>query len=352
MVWKKMRRQFILQCIAVLGLGVQIARGQITVMPLSTAAADPSQDDDLGPAVPPANLAPIPAGAPDPFAGYSYDYNPGPGSPGGGLTGVGGEVLPQPWYDAAWTWQAFPRGWMYPNYLASEREARMAAEFFHERNLGWMVDTSIGGRVGLLRYGTEDLLRPEGFQLDFDAAVFPRFTLDDSRDLISQDFTAGLPLTFRRGPIETKFGYYHLSSHLGDMYIEDHPGAVRHPYTQDGVMLGVGYRPIEAFRLYAEADYAFHTFGFSKPWEFQFGIDWSTLQMTGPMGAPFFAIFGMIRQDVDYSGTLIVQTGWQWRSQTGQLLRMGFHYFNGKSLQGQFFNQFEEQIGFGTWYDF
>ena len=100
------------------------------------------------------------------------------------------------------------------------------------------------------------------------------------------------------------------------------------------------------------ADYAFHIYGNAKPWEFQFGIDWSTLQPTGWFGSPFFAINTMIRQDVDYSGNFTVQTGWQWRGQTGQLLRAGFFYFNGKSNQGQFFNNYEQQIGGGMWYDF
>ena len=34
------------------------------------------------------------------------------------------------------------------------------------------------------------------------------------------------------------------------------------------------------------------------------------------------------------------------------LLRVGVHYYNGMSSQFTFFNQFEEQIGVGMWYDF
>ena len=47
-----------------------------------------------------------------------------------------------------------------------------------------------------------------------------------------------------------------------------------------------------------------------------------------------------------------MQTGWQWRGQTGHTLRVGMQYFNGMSEQYQFYNRFEEQIGFGLWYDY
>jgi hypothetical protein len=35
----------------------------------------------------------------------------------------------------------------------------------------------------------------------------------------------------------------------------------------------------------------------------------------------------------------------------GQTLRFGIHYYNGKSSQFQFFDNSEEQIGIGIWYD-
>lgn len=334
--------------LAILCLGQQPASAQITLMPLSSAS-DPSQDDDLGPEVP-ATLMPIQSPIVDPFAGYGY--NPQPEGYGGGYMGPVPYQPGQPAYDTSWNWQMFPLGWMYPSYLASQRESRMGATFIYEQDEQWLADLAIGGRFGLARCGTDDLLRPEGVQLDVEAAVFPRFRLDSTREFVSADFRGGLPLTFRRGPVEAKVAYYHLSSHLGDMYIENHPGATRSPYTRDAVVLGVGLRPVENFRLYVEADYAFHTFGNADPWQFQFGVDWSTLKMTGPRGAPFFAVNSMIREDVKFGGNLTVQTGWQWRGQAGQSVRTGVHYFNGKSNQGQFFNNFEQQIGLGIWYDF
>ncbi len=250
-----------------------------------------------------------------------------------------------------WDWQLLPSGLIYRSYLAGGRESRLAAQVRHERDAGWLFDATLGGRAGLLRYGSRDTLQPEGWQLDVEGAAFPRVTLWDERFLVSSDFRGGFPLTFRRGPVEAKLAFYHLSSHLGDqfMLITGRPAI---DYSRDALVLGLGLRPVECVRLYAEADWAFHMTGFSDPWQFQFGAELSSPLPTGCGGGPFAAVNGVIRQDVDYGGNFTVQAGWQWRGTAGQLLRAGFHYSTGKSDQGQFFREHEELIGMGVWYDF
>ena len=73
---------------------------------------------------------------------------------------------------------------------------------------------------------------------------------------------------------------------------------------------------------------------------------------TGCRGAPFFAVHGHLREELNYSGNFVLQTGWAWRGTTSHLLRAGFHYYNGLSDQYSFYRNFEQQIGGGLWYDF
>jgi len=254
--------------------------------------------------------------------------------------------------DAPWSWQIMPSGLMYKSYLAGNREPRMGTQWVHERTLGWRWDATLGGRVGLLRYGTDNDFWPQGWQLDFEGAVFPRVDLDQQRDLDTVEFRAGAPLTTRQGPWEFKFGYYHLSSHLGDEFVIKNPGFPRINYVRESLVSGLAVYLNPSVRLYTEAGWAFHTDGGAKPWEFQFGVDMSPAEPTGAHGAPFFAINGHLRQENDFGGNLNVQTGWQWRGRAGHLCRLGMQYFNGMSDQYQFFDTFEEQIGFGLWYDF
>jgi len=251
-----------------------------------------------------------------------------------------------------WSWQLLPTGFMYKPYLAGNREARFAAQWVHQRDYGWLWDVALGGRAGLLRFGSTDMLRPEGWQLDIEGAAFPRLDLEHDRDLVSADFRFGVPLTSRCGPWEAKFGYYHLSSHLGDEYLLRFPGYSRINYVWDGLVLGLAVNLGPNLRVYSEAGWGFNTDGGCKPWQFQFGADFSPADPTGPAGAPFLAVNTHLREENDFGGNFTAQTGWQWRGHGGQLLRFGLKYFNGLSEQDQFYQTFEELIGLGLWYDF
>lgn len=255
-------------------------------------------------------------------------------------------------FGEAWTWQVLPDSILYKSYLAGNHESRFGTQIVSIDKLGNFWDATLGGRAGILRYGTTDPYEPQGYQLDIEGAAFPRLNLHYQRDLESVDFRFGVPLTMRRGAWQTKFGYYHLSSHLGDEYMITHGSLTRLNYVRETIMLGLGVFLNPNFRLYGEVDYAFIVDGSAKPWEFQFGAEYSPLDAPRFRGAPFFAVNGHLHQEVNYSGSLTAQIGWQWRGRTGHLLRTGFQYFNGLSEQAQFFDQFEQQYGWGVWYDF
>ncbi len=257
-----------------------------------------------------------------------------------------------PYMGEPWTWQILPAGLVFRSYLANNREPRFAFQWVHEKDRGWLWDSALGGRVGLVRYGTRDPLQPRGWELDIEGAAFPRLKLDRQRDMISSDFRFGVPLTYRRGCWECKFAFYHLSSHLADEYIPVHPNRKRINYSRDVLTWATGYFPTENIRLYAECGWAWYADEGSDPWEFQFGIEYSPLYPNGFDGHPFFAINTRLRQEVDFGGNMTIQAGWQWRGCSGQRFRAGLQYFNGMSDQYQFVREFEEQIGGGVWYDF
>ena len=251
-----------------------------------------------------------------------------------------------------WTWQALPAGLMYKSYLAGAKEPRFAAQWVKERNAGWIWDISLGGRAGILRYGTCDPLNPQGWQVDIEGAAFPRLNMEHENDLIACDYRFGLPLTHAIGPHHYKLAYYHLSSHLGDEWMLQHPGVQRINYSRDAIVFGYSYYPRPALRLYAEAAYSLGRGEFTLPWEFQFGVEYSPAEPTGLRPVPFIAIGSHLREEVDYGGNVVVQSGWQWRGPTGNLLRMGMQCFVGMSDQFEFYNRYESKVGFGIWYDF
>lgn len=251
-----------------------------------------------------------------------------------------------------WTLQLLPNGVMYHSYMAGNREPRMSDTVYYESKSGlWLEDATLGGRVGLLRYGTENDAWPEGWEIDMEGAAFPRLNFN-TLDLLTTDFRAGCPITFREGPWEAKIGYFHYCSHLSDLSILDGLYTQRKEYVRDSIVAAAAWRPIRPVRLYAETSWAFNCVGDAEPWEFQFGAEYGPDAPTGFSGAPFAAINVLLRQEVNYSGSLSLQGGWAWRGKTGQTFRVGALYFNGLSDQAQFYDTFEERLGVGIWYDF
>lgn len=69
--------------------------------------------------------------------------------------------------------------------------------------------------------------------------------------------------------------------------------------------------------------------------------------------APFAAIYVDSRQELDFGGYFVAQGGWQIRGgEALRTLRIGAEYVNGKSTQYEFYNNFEQRVGLGIWYDF
>ena len=250
-----------------------------------------------------------------------------------------------------WTWQILPTGLLYRPYLAGAREARLASQWLFDREQGWVWDVALGGKAGVIRFGSSSESSPEGFQLDLEGVALPRLAWS-TREVLTTDYHFGFPLTFRKGQWEAKFSYYHYCSHLSDEYVLSNPGVTRTPYTRDSLVLGIGWRPLPPVRLYYEADWAFSTNGPPKPWQFQVGAEYSSTEPTSFLGSPFLAVNGRLRQDVNFGGSLVAEAGWQWRGQNGQLLRIGAMYVNGMSDQGQYPQKYDDLVGIGMWYDF
>lgn len=253
-------------------------------------------------------------------------------------------------------WRILPDGLIYRSYLAGPREPRISSQFFdsstpvQSSELLW--DGTVGGRRGLVRYGTRDPLSPDGIQVDLEGAATVRLNLDEDRDLDASDFRFGVPITWRSGNFQYKTGYYHVSSHLGDELILRQGENTRVNYVRDAILFGVSYNPAPAWRIYGETAYAVFIAGGAQPWEFQFGAEYAQPGVTGPWGTPFAATNAHLREEIDFGGDWTTQIGWLWRGKSGSTFRLGLHYVNGKSTQYQFFDRNEEQIGFGAWYDF
>lgn len=251
-----------------------------------------------------------------------------------------------------WHWVFLPQGFLYHTYWASTAEPRLATRAIKDSGGLHSLDSQIGGRIGLVRFGNPDA--EEGLQLDLLGGANLRQNTDTyDWDMTGTDYRYDIPLTYRRGPHAWKFGFYHVSSHMGDEFLKYHPSVERIDYFRDSIYLGYSYYVTPEFRVYGELDYALRH-DFSEPLHFQFGFDWGPVRPTGVRGAPFLAVNGHLREELDFGGNISAQVGWAWKGPglSAGTLRTGLHFYNGGSPQYSFYRQSEQQIGWGLWYDF
>ena len=266
------------------------------------------------------------------------------------------------WAPRPWHWQLLPNNLIYTSYLAGPKEPRLGTVWYDDTasdpfnpavQNGWMWDMTAGARVSLLRYGSDTVLHPQGFEVQVEGAAFVRLDPEDETDLRVSDYRFGVPLVYGIGRWQTKLGYYHLSAHLGDEAMLKNRTFPRVNYLRDAMVWGNSYYLFDWMRIYGEVGYAFQTSGGAQPWEFQYGTELIQARPTGAHGAPFFAINGMSRQELDWGGNVCVQTGWAWRGRLSErLLRIGFEYLTGSDPQYEFVYYNQHRAGIGIWYDF
>ena len=278
------------------------------------------------------------------------------------------------WAPRPWCWQLLPNNLIYTSYLAGPKEPRLATVWYDDtgpspipgrggEENGWLWDSTLGGRVSVLRYGSNTELHPQGFEMQLEGAAFVRLDPGDDRDLRSADYRFGIPLVYGIGRWQTKLAYYHNSAHIGDEFLIKYKNFDRVNYVRDVIVFGNSYYMYDWLRLYGEVGWSFFNAGGSKPWEFQFGTELIQARPTGIRGAPFFAVNGMTRQELNWGGNVCTQVGWAWRGyQSEKLFRIGFEYLYGSDPQyeftktdratGQITALNQNRAGIGMWYDY
>ena len=267
------------------------------------------------------------------------------------------------WAPRPWFWQLLPNNLIYTSYLAGPKEPRIGSVWYDDtapdvinpaEREGWLWDTTLGGRASILRYGSDTVVHPQGFEVQIEGAAFVRLDPSDDRDFRSGDYRFGVPLVYGIGRWQTKLAYYHNSAHLGDEFLIKHPDAFpRLNYVRDVIVWGNSFYPWDWLRIYGEVGWSFFNDGGSDPWEFQFGTELIQARPTGIHGAPFLAVNGISRQELDWGGNVCVQTGWAWRGRRSEkLYRIGFEYLYGADPQFAFTPRNQNRAGIGMWYDY
>ena len=252
-------------------------------------------------------------------------------------------------------WQLLPNGLLYKTYVAGEKETRMQlVSYYDTKSKRKIWEAVLGGRAGLIRLSDPSISNSDAFQLDLEGAVFARVLPDEESAMLEgSDYRVGLYGTWKIDRLSYRAGYYHISSHVGDEYLIANPLFNRINYVRDSLLAGTAYELNDVSRIYGEIGYALGIEGGAKPLEFQFGAEYTPLPTTQFTGAPFAAVNTHLREDFDFNGGVNVVAGWGWQGEhSKRRLRLGLNYYNGPSLQYEFFDRWENLVGGGIWLDY
>lgn len=224
---------------------------------------------------------------------------------------------------------------------------------YDSRANGWRWDSTLGGRVGLVRRYAPPRLNLDAWQIDVEGAVMVRLDPQEQMDLESSDYRFGLLWTGQRGNLTYKFGYFHISSHVGDEYMVRFPAFDRINYVKESLVMGTAWQASPEWRLYGELAWGMIATGGAEPFQLQYGAEYAKIAANPMRGAPFAAINLQQRQEVDFAAGVNMMTGWQWKGRdSGRAFRVGLQYFNGPSNQYQFYTRYDNQFGLGVWFDY
>lgn len=259
-----------------------------------------------------------------------------------------------------WNLDVLPAGNIYPPYIADLHRPGFAVMNVNimdskipdagDRRYGFML----GGQYGVLRF--QSVQEPAAaFQVDVYGSFYGVFDVDNSTDNIGWDGLYGIAFhwTNNKG-LAAKLAMQHDSSHVGDEYMEK-TGRNRINYTREEWALGLGYRFMDNWRVYAEGAYGFdlRNSDLQEPWRVQAGLEWEAdnLFLSG-CGGYYVAVNVDAAEELDWEEDITAQAGLVISARRFyRQFRVGLIYRDGRGLIGEFFQDREEWWGIGLWLD-
>lgn len=252
--------------------------------------------------------------------------------------------------------QLFPEQQIYPVNLADPRRIQFSAKYLDysqttiDETSDRRFDLKLGGRLGLLyvptRAGDERL----GWLLSLDAGFHGQFDVRSSQDNLGWDGIYALMLSYRPDPdLAFKLGAYHISSHVGDEYIE-RTGRRRINYTREELQAGMNLTLSDRLQWYLEVGRAYDQRNkqLQEPWRAQTGLQY--LPSRGQTLHWYAAVDVGASEERNWQRDIAIQFGWQIPTAT-RTWRVGFEAYDGKAQLGEFFQDDERYLGLGLWLD-
>ncbi|MBI5346089.1 MAG: DUF1207 domain-containing protein [Chlamydiae bacterium] len=166
-------------------------------------------------------------------------------------------------------------------------------------------------------------------------------------ELVNTDFYVGIPLVYAVNQWAWRFRLYHISSHLGDEYMVNHPSVVRLNPSFESIDVFMSCQATDAWRFYVGPGFILHsdsTFPMDRLYV-EYGADihfwgkkiyYHNLYGTW-FGACYFRNYQV--NDWSFDGTFMFGYEWSKLQGVGRKIRLFVDYHNGYCNEGQFFKK-------------
>jgi hypothetical protein len=203
----------------------------------------------------------------------------------------------------------------------------------------------------------------DALQIELEGALWAVFDpLHYSSPLVNADYYMGVPITYAIGAWSLRLRMFHISSHIGDEFLLNHPGFNRLNPSAEYIDLFVSYQFNHELRIYAGYGYIVQrdtSFPFKRNY-LEWGLEtyFRRGQFYLPQhclsGEPYFAMHFRARQDNDFREDATYVLGYEFSKHSGlcRKWRVFMQYHQGFSCEGQFSRQRTDYFSLRTsyWY--
>lgn len=247
--------------------------------------------------------------------------------------------------------------------IANPREVDYSAGWrFNDQALNKnVIDISFGDIITFYRWLNVGSCNGQ-LDISLEGGLWAVFApLCESSPLLNADYFVGLPVTYAFGPWAFRIRGYHISSHLGDEFLEMHPGYDRRNPSAEYVDFFVSNYITDDIRLYggvgvvAHMDKTFRIGRFYAACGAELHLSELGFVSTRDQvyGRPFYGMhFHYQTQHTKHIDQTYV-LGYEWGKLCGlqRVLRAFIQYHDGYSWEGQFFrcptNYFSIRVSYG-----
>jgi hypothetical protein len=245
---------------------------------------------------------------------------------------------------------------LFPPLIADPREPMYAVNYrFGDRVMGRKaVAVSLGDDFPIFRW--RHVFYGGDLQISIQAGVWAVFNFSNVPDrkkntceMMNSDWLVGVPLTYAHGKWAHRLRFYHISSHLGDELIVDHPKYLhkRKNPSYEAVEYIASHQFSSGLRLYGgpgivvQSDETFKLKPFYVKWGAEVRLFGRKLYYHRLYGTPFFIAHLENWQQQHWDLNQFFMLGYEISKLqgVGRKMRLYVEYHRGYSYEGQFFNK-------------